>query len=182
MRAGHIVGMVLGAFFIWLGIHISRRKDDTQEKINEWKRNYPKTTARITGTVTSRDSNGDYDGYYYSADLLVDGQWYKARSWDRFRAKMTCQIAEEVEVAYRPVPQTQGRQLLDSMMSAMLDTLGEDWEAEKPRYDFKILDAAKYQNEQARHRKNAPAGILIFCGFGGLILLITLLSACGIIA
>lgn len=182
MGAGEIVGMAFGLFFIGLGLFLYRMKDDTDKKINEWKQNYPKTTAKITGKVDAGKGNSDYDGYHYTADLLVDGQWCKGKSWDLFWAKRACETGEEVEVAYKPIPQNKQHQILDSMMSTMLDSFGQDWETNKPRYYFKIMDTAKYINEKARNSKRDPAVTIFFCCFGGVILLLSYLSARGIIA
>lgn len=182
MTAGEIVSMVFGLFFIGLGLFLYRVKDETDKKIHEWKQNYPKTTSRITETVHAGKSNSDYEGYHYTADLIVDGQWCKGRCWDLFWAKTACETGEEVEVAYKPIPQNQRHQILDSMMSTMLDAFGQDWETNKPRYYFKIMEPAKYTNEKARHNKRDPATTIFFCCFGGVILLITFLSAKGIIA
>ena len=172
MSVGEIISILIGIGFIWLGIWWNGKKDWKRKEIQNWKKD-PRTVARITGTIDAGEGS-DYGGYYYSAEIFADGKWQKARSQIRFRARRSCEIGEEVEVAYRPV---ENSQVLDHMMGAMTKAImNEDWEERKPRYHFMIMDEKKYINE-GKSDKTA----WFFWGFGLLVLLIAAASLAGLV-
>ena len=132
----------------------------------------PKTVAKITGTVNT-GSDKDGKGYCYRAEILIDGAWYKAESWDTFYGKRTCEYDEEVTVAYRPIKENA---MLNTMMRVMVETLmKEDWEQQKPRYYFKFMDARKYDKE------GTGGAALFFVCFGTVIILLGILACLGMI-
>jgi len=174
MTPGVVISYILGIFFVILGIRLIGNKDWKRNEIKEWAV-LPHTTATITGTI-SMGKSSDYEGYCYEAELLIDGVKYKARSWDRFYQKRACENGEELIVAYKPIPDNK---LLDTIMDTMTEALlNKDWDEEKPRYYFKIMDEKKYLNEE---KGSSQFGNYFFIGFGFLIILIATLAAFGII-
>lgn len=175
MKIGVIVGLILGSAFVFGGIRSFQNRDWKRKQIKEWL-HYPKTTAKITGTI-SMGTMSQSEGYCYEADLIVDGMLYRGKSYDRFHEKRTCEIGEVVEVAYKPI---ENNQVLDSVMGAMTSTLlNENWEESKPRYYFKFLDETKYLNEE---NGGSVFSTCFFVGFGLLVILISVLSQLGVIA
>ena len=174
MHIGHFVGLGFGIFFIWLGIRMINNRDWKKKDIMAWMQ-YPKSVAKITGTVSSKNSNGTHMGIHYRADIWIDGQWRRGESIDTFSSKRTCEMGEEIEVAYRPI---QHSEVANKLMGAMVKTiLNEDWEKRKPEFHFKILDESKYVNEG-----KVSGEYWFFIGFGIVIIIISLLSVFGIIA
>lgn len=197
MSAGMIVSAVFGLFFLWAGIRLVTKKDTTYEKIRQWQQ-YPTTTARITGTYRSYDykHNCHSSYYHYRADIRVNGIWCKADGVDSFQAARTCADGEEVAVAYRPIQpsrlprgmKSMARKMLEMVVTMMTGFLGMPKRVkdellqfdDDPKYQFKILDAGKFRSEQSANSKPDGGGIFFIC-FGGLILLIGILAAMGII-
>lgn len=171
MDVGVIVSIVFGCLFICGGFLSMKNRGWRRKNIKEWA-SCPTTTVRITGTTTKKDhhsrSGNTYDGYYYDGELFIDGEWHRAKSYDTFWEKRSCENGEELIVAYKPIPETNSSKILDSMMGAMTKTLlNEDWEDRKPRYYFKFLDEKKYLNEE-----KIDFSSWFFVGFGLLIIAI----------
>ncbi len=171
MSLGVIVGFGLGLMFIFLGIFFYKKRNWKCEKIKEWEAE-PKAIVKITGTIDANEKDENHS-YRYRGEILIDNVWYVAESWDEFHNKRTCQNGEEIMVAYRPIADNE---VLDSIMSAMVGALmNENWEEKKPRYRFKFVDENKYANE------GSSGGAFFFIGFGLVILLMVILSWCGVI-
>lgn len=171
MTAGVVVGLVLGGFFIVMGLRAYKNRNWKKDAIQEWM-DKPMTMAKITGTI-SKGKSGENKGYCYRADILINGEWHKAESWDNFHNKRTCETGEEVTVAYQPIKENE---VLDSIMNTMTEALmNESWDERKPRYHFKFMDETKYLNE------GKASGAWFFVGFGLTIILIAMLSFFGVI-
>jgi hypothetical protein len=178
MDIGVIVGFVFGVMFIFFGFLAHKKRNWKKNGIKKWI-SEPQTLARIIGTVDNHNLDhdaSDYDGYNYRAEILVDGVWYKAKSWDNFYGKPICKNGDEVMVAYRPIKESSITKTADAIMGAMTKTLlNRNWEEEKPRYWFKFLDKHVYDNE-----KQTGSAIFFVC-FGLAILLMSVLAHMGMI-
>ena len=173
-----IVAFILGVIFVFIGCRLYVNRDWKKDKIKEWL-SEPQTIAKITGTTNKHDRDGNYDGYYYDAELLIDGKWHRAQSWDTFFKKMACEIGEEVIVAYRPIKDTKMQKIADSIMGVMVDAImNDDWEEIKPQYHFKFIDEHKYDNEG----QGSGTGAIFFIIFGSIVILMGVLSYFGVIA
>lgn len=171
MNAGAIVAFVLGGMFVFWGLRSYKNRNWRKDKIKEWLEE-PQTVARITGTI-NKGKSGENNGYCYRAEILIDGIWQKAESWDNFHNKRTCENGEEVTVAYRPIKENK---LLDAMMDTMVEAFtNESWDERKPRYHFKFMDERKYDNE------GTSGSSFFFVGFGLVIILMGVLACLGVI-
>ena len=170
MNAVAIVAFVLGGMVVFFGCYAFKHRNRKKDEIKEWMSD-PQTVAKITGTV-NEGSHNDYNGYGYRGEILVDGEWYKAKSWDNFYGKRTCEDGEEVMVAYRPIKENE---VVNAMMGAMVEMLAKkDWEEQKPRYHFKFMDAHKYDKE------GTVGTALFLVGFGTVIILMGILACLGV--
>lgn len=175
MDTGVIVGIVIGVLIIAAVIFFAfKSRDWTRKSIEEWQ-SLPKTNAKLTGTIRNRNRSSDHShGYYYTADILIDGVWQKAKGVDIFYKKKPHQIGEEIVVAYKPIPENKSSEILDSIMDVMTETLlNEDWEERKPRYYFQFEDK---QKDADKVKISSDSWILI--GFGILVIVVSII--CGI--